>query len=63
VISATADVDRQALPLSGVDVVRFGSGRFLSVVAGIYMVGGAARTTGRSVSLMHAENERKADRR
>ena len=39
--------------------VRFGSGRFLFVVAGIYMVGGAAYATGRSPP---GSRERRGDR-
>jgi hypothetical protein len=38
------------------DPVRFGSGRFLFVVAEVYMGGGAARATGR-VSLVYAEKK------
>lgn len=37
---------------------RFGSGRFLFVVAVVYLVGGAARAASRSVSFMYAEKER-----
>jgi hypothetical protein len=39
------------------DPVRLWSDRFLFVVAEVYMVGGAARATGRSVSLMYTEKK------